>query len=120
MSDHVSSTRLLSIVWEIQIIDNQFTIILDRFDQAWESGSAPRIDEFLSSMEQASRSQNLLVELIMIDLERRWRSHRQYQHVIADDDPSAASHLESQETPILSRRVGHRIQSQQAGGHVPW
>src|SRR5262245_39038127 len=45
--------------------------VLYRFDQAWLSGVAPRIDEFLPAEGAARRE--LLEELVKIDLECRWR-----------------------------------------------
>jgi tRNA A-37 threonylcarbamoyl transferase component Bud32 len=46
--------------------------VLDRFEATWQKGTRPDIDEFLSS--GRSSRQHLLAELVMIDLEYRWRS----------------------------------------------
>ena len=50
--------------------------ICDRFEAAWRSGAAPSLEDFLDgevvSVEDASR-RGLLIELIRIDLEWRWR-----------------------------------------------
>ena len=61
--------------------DEQLTAILDRFDSAWENGGAPTIDSFLPVLpvsdndESRSSRRAVLTELVMIDLERRWRSN---------------------------------------------
>jgi serine/threonine protein kinase len=44
---------------------------LDEFDRAWQSGAAPRIEDFLA---EVSGRQELLEELVKIDLEHRWRT----------------------------------------------
>jgi serine/threonine protein kinase/Tol biopolymer transport system component len=48
--------------------------LLDRFEEAWRNGT-PRIDDFLphSTAKQAASRQRLLLELVAIDLECRWR-----------------------------------------------
>ena len=45
--------------------------VVYRFDQAWLSGVAPRIEDFLPGEVEARRQ--VLEELIKIDLECRWR-----------------------------------------------
>jgi len=46
--------------------------ILDAFDVAWQSGQPPSIEAFLKGMVGSAR-RRLLEELILIDLEYRWR-----------------------------------------------
>ena len=49
----------------------------DRFEAAWKSGREPRIDDYLpvgSHAEGSSPRRQLLIELVIIDLEYRWRS----------------------------------------------
>src|SRR5262245_66669668 len=47
---------------------------LDRFEEAWQSGVPPRIEAFLPHTPQPSDLRvQLLEELVMIDLEYRWR-----------------------------------------------
>src|SRR5262249_11808734 len=46
--------------------------VLQRFDQAWRSGTPPRIENYLSP----SNDQELLVELVAMDLQYRWRSSK--------------------------------------------
>src|SRR6516165_6304849 len=48
--------------------------VLDRFEEAWRNGT-PRIDDFLqpAAAQQAANRQRLLLELVAIDLECRWR-----------------------------------------------
>src|SRR5262245_9364708 len=45
--------------------------LLIQFDRAWQSGTPPRLDDFLSPASDPARRQ-LLEELIKIDLECRW------------------------------------------------
>jgi serine/threonine protein kinase/WD40 repeat protein len=53
----------------VQTVDE----LLDRFEQAWQNGSCPRIESFLSACQGAdSVRRELLIELIKIDLQRRW------------------------------------------------
>ena len=47
--------------------------LLDRFEQAWRNGESPRIADFLVQ-EVADRGE-LLLNLVRIDLEYRWRQH---------------------------------------------
>jgi serine/threonine protein kinase len=48
--------------------------VLSRFEQAWRQGSPPRIDEFLpTSNGHGDEVQALLQELVLIDLNYRWR-----------------------------------------------
>ncbi len=46
---------------------------LEHFEEAWGLGNPPDVQEFLESVAEPDR-RRLLVELIKIDLERRWRS----------------------------------------------
>jgi len=50
------------------------SVICERFEEAWSSGDEPRIEEYLrqATGEEAASRQELLLELVMIDLERRW------------------------------------------------
>lgn len=51
--------------------------LLDEFESRWHTGNPPQIGSFLNlpALRQASRSERLdfLVELVMVDLEYRWR-----------------------------------------------
>ncbi|NUQ61378.1 MAG: hypothetical protein HUU20_02750, partial [Pirellulales bacterium] len=50
--------------------------ICDRFEAAWQSGSRPRIDDYLpggGSRTDVEEFGRLLVELVLTDLEYRWR-----------------------------------------------
>jgi serine/threonine protein kinase len=51
-------------------------VILNRFDQAWGAGAAPEIRDYLPADSGDSRvsPREVLIELVMIDLERRWRT----------------------------------------------
>src|SRR5262245_66063243 len=48
--------------------------LMDRFGQAWRNGPPPRIDEFLAAVPAGGARRRLLEELIMLDLECRWRN----------------------------------------------
>lgn len=52
----------------------QFDQELDRFEAAWKSTSPPDIAEYLQDTNELSLRQQLLVELIAIDMEYRWRA----------------------------------------------
>jgi tRNA A-37 threonylcarbamoyl transferase component Bud32 len=47
--------------------------VADRFDAAWRSGSPPRIADFLGEVSGPRRTA-LLIELVKIDLECRWKA----------------------------------------------
>lgn len=47
--------------------------IYDRFESAWQNGEEPDIDEFAAELKDDSRRQQALHELVLIDLEYRWR-----------------------------------------------
>jgi hypothetical protein len=52
----------------------------ERFETAWRAGSPPDIEQFYSTvsshrvLSDSARRQRFLAELVMIDLERRWRA----------------------------------------------
>jgi serine/threonine protein kinase len=46
--------------------------VLEQFEQAWQDGTSPRIEDFCPSAARAQR-QPLLEELVRIDLEYQWR-----------------------------------------------
>ena len=55
----------------------EFEAICGRFEAAWNSGQRPSINDFLEIEPPLGNSlspQDLLIELAMIDMERRWRS----------------------------------------------
>src|SRR5262245_56521632 len=47
--------------------------LLLRFDQAWQQGTPPSIEQFLGFFPPAAGRRPFLEELVMIDLEYRWR-----------------------------------------------
>jgi serine/threonine protein kinase len=47
--------------------------VLFDFENAWKSDTPPRLDDFLRAVPEAAR-QELLEELIVVDLEHRWRN----------------------------------------------
>ena len=57
--------------------DPQLSVILDRFDSAWLSETVPEIADFLPEEGDFSESarKSVLIELVIIDLEHRWRSN---------------------------------------------
>jgi serine/threonine-protein kinase len=57
---------------------SEISEVLDRFEEAWQSGAPPRLDQFLSGTaadgkEDAAARRQVLVELVKIDLDNRWR-----------------------------------------------
>ena len=72
--------------------DPQLSLILDRFDRERAKGNVPpEIGSYLPAAGDASRlpRRELLIELVMIDLERRWRSGGGELPTIAVDRESA-------------------------------
>ncbi|MFO0871880.1 MAG: hypothetical protein U0935_23390 [Pirellulales bacterium] len=67
------------------------TELLDRFDQSWsQGGSPPEITDFLARTTDlpASQRQELLRELVLIDLDRRWRrDEREHATLVPSDRP---------------------------------
>ena len=57
-------------------VAGQIDAVCEAFERAWESGQVPRIEDHLAKAKShgALPFRNLLVELVMIDLERRWRA----------------------------------------------
>ncbi|NUQ62068.1 MAG: serine/threonine protein kinase [Pirellulales bacterium] len=54
----------------------QFDLLCDRFEAAWQHGQEPRIDDFLAAAGPSADPaaiRELLVELVAVDLECRWR-----------------------------------------------
>jgi eukaryotic-like serine/threonine-protein kinase len=47
--------------------------LLFHFDQAWRSGTPPRIEDYLPRLKNPSESRKFLEDLVKIDLEYRWR-----------------------------------------------
>jgi serine/threonine protein kinase len=48
-------------------------VLLDRFDEAWQNGTPPRIEEFVAQLGGSAASRQFLEDLVTIDLEYRWR-----------------------------------------------
>jgi len=50
-------------------------VVCERFEDAWQSDSPPRIEEYLegASLPEPEAARELLVELVALDLEYRWR-----------------------------------------------
>lgn len=58
-------------------LTGQIDMICDRFEGVWRGGKQPRIEEFLGdeTLEKGpTRLRELLVQLVMVDLEWRWKS----------------------------------------------
>src|SRR5258708_11586777 len=56
----------------------QISRVRDQFEHAWQAGTAPKIDDFLSAnanhgLEANASRRALLIELVKVDLEQRWR-----------------------------------------------
>ena len=56
---------------------NEIDLAIERFDESWQAGVIPDINNFLSGQSEsiALRRGELLVELVMIDMEYRWRGN---------------------------------------------
>jgi len=59
--------------------------LLGRFDQAWKKGTAPSIAAFLSLLAATEARRPFLEELVMIDLEYRWRQQSPQQRLRLED-----------------------------------
>jgi len=58
----------------LTVLAREFSIRIDRFDAAWQSEPAPAIDDFLdSAIDDTQSRRSLLLELVQIDLEHRWK-----------------------------------------------
>jgi len=66
--------------------------VLDRFESVWQTGSPPAIADFLPHSPVARRE--LLTELIMIDLEYRWRRSQPMEPKATSVLPHLESYLE--------------------------
>ena len=66
--------------------------VLDRFESVWQTGSPPAIADFLPHSPVARRE--LLTELIMIDLEYRWRRSQPMEPKATSVLPRLESYLE--------------------------
>lgn len=86
----------------VSYVPNEFDTRVDRFDTMWQSGKVPAIEQFLppegSPALEPDEWHRLLVELVMIDLEYRWRCHK--------------------ETSTESRQTGHKV-SEPSRGELP-
>jgi len=78
--------------------------VCDRFEAAWASGEAPRIDDYLTEAKRANSPpvRDLLVELVMIDMEHRWRGAAQR----TEDAASSASTSTTTRTPVPRDAAG--------------
>ena len=61
--------------------ESALSLMLDRFETAWTSGTVPKISDFLLAAADQSNSfrKSLLIELVMIDLERHDRRDSSYE-----------------------------------------
>ncbi len=70
-------------------VENELDSRIERFDASWERGVIPDINDYLlpeSSESHPDERLELLAELIMIDLEYRWRrAHKQISNAIASE-----------------------------------
>lgn len=55
--------------------DPRLTIIRDRFEAAWASAAAPELADFLPADDFEVARNSVLIELVIFDLEHRWRAN---------------------------------------------
>jgi serine/threonine-protein kinase len=59
--------------------ESSFDTLLDQFEDGWQQGRAPRLDDFWQQIQRspasASAQRDALIELIKIDLHRRWQAN---------------------------------------------
>ena len=85
-------------------VENEFDSRVERFDASWQEGVAPDISEFLLSEEAEPRIERrveLTAELVMIDLEYRWR--RAVQR--SSDAKKSVDHRDETAHPIPVRPI---------------
>src|SRR5260370_6575418 len=68
---HIAPT-LQNVAWD------RISQLRDQFEQIWQAGTVPSIDDFLAinaidGLEVDSTRRALLIELVKVDLEQRWR-----------------------------------------------
>lgn len=79
MSDDVSPTGQS----RAESIDGDIGTLADRFDAAWLAGEQPSIEDYvakLASEKDTETSRQVLIELVLIDLEYRWRRASEPTH----------------------------------------
>ncbi len=91
--------------------------IADRFEQAWRSGTPPKLGDFLTGV-SGERYERLLVELLKIDLEHRWRlgERRSPEDYLWDYPDLLGPH---QTLPPQLLEFGQRLRDQYEGPAVP-
>ncbi len=74
---------------ETPFVDTEFDRRVDLFELAWQRGEVPDLGDFLPSEEALTTSgthrHNLLIELVMVDLEYRWRRETDQRTQPEDD-----------------------------------
>src|SRR5688572_10672492 len=73
----VKAISSAGILFVSRLNDPRFKAILERFEQAWETGIAPEIGEFIpnDSADAVAFRAAALIELVRMDLIRRWRDY---------------------------------------------
>ncbi len=70
MSDDASRAE----VTQSKSMGAEIDTIADRFEAAWLAGEQPQIEDYMTALpRQEEASRQILLELVMIDLEHRWR-----------------------------------------------
>jgi len=70
---------------------SQLTAILDRFDEQWRSSGPQSIDSYLLDPSSESGRNELFLELVMIDLEYRWKNRK---GLLGESPPLLEAYLE--------------------------
>ena len=106
---------------------NEFDLTIDRFESLWYAGHVPDLKEFLSndtSESLLSRKGDLLVELVMVDIEYRWRrkdakrgNSRFPAHPVVEDYIAAFPELSS--TNDLSKVIASEYRTRHRWGDQP-
>jgi serine/threonine protein kinase len=84
--------------------ETDWTELLDQFDQAWQAGSLPRVDQFWAAFPSAAAParRQVLEELIKIDMEYRWRLG---PRLSADPEPAADGRPPPASCPLVEEYV---------------
>ena len=86
--DHDRGTRETAYASDLQ---RQIDEIYDRYRQAWQGPDAPRIEAFVEVVPREFR-RRLLIRLVSLDVESRWRHAHSAETVDRTADDSGGRH----------------------------
>lgn len=72
-------------------IEGSMEAVYDRFDAAWASDVIPQVEDFLPVGLSSEEQRNVLLELVLIDLEKRWQRFHNSGRVSSEIAPARAA-----------------------------